>query len=165
MKFTSRNTRKIALAVSLCISTSLAPQAAISMPAEMQGTAALGHSHGSSALSTEDMVHLFGNKANGSENSRFAYMTEKDMQQTEGKAGPVDAIAGATLGGLSYLGSATVSDSWSTAAFIGSVVGGGVGGFFTNPFVGAYVGGMAGELAGNACSSCHATYTDKGKRY
>ncbi|MBS3935870.1 MAG: hypothetical protein KGZ43_06830 [Sulfuritalea sp.] len=105
MKSTNRSARRIALAVCLPVSAGLLPQTAIPMPTELQVDAALNHYQGSSSLSAEDMIHLFGNGANGSTHLRIASLTEEKMLATEGK-NPVAVIAAVATGAAFLTGGA-----------------------------------------------------------
>lgn len=107
MKPRNRNNNKIALAITLCICSSLAPQAAISMPEKIQDESNLTHTPSLSSLSSEDMIHLFGKKSGGAAHSQIAYITEEEMHRTEGKNPAV--VAAAAYTGIAFLGGGAAS--------------------------------------------------------
>jgi len=176
MKSTNRNARRIALAVCLSVS-GLLPQTAIPMPTETQGKAVASpaHAHGWETLSPADRAYLFGAHTHGAAQPRMAYMTEEEMQRTEGKFGLAGAVVGAVGGASGYIGSTIGSGSGSVWGLAGATVSGAVGGFFLGPVssIGAntilasqigFYGGMLGGFVEKGCNSCHATRPDSARR-
>lgn len=139
-------------------------------PTTLEDTLSLHGENGLEAtqvLSQEELEFLVGKlSAHERRFNSLAYLSQREMAETEGKIGPAGAIVGAISGAAGYIGSSIGSGDGSISGLAGATVTGAIGGFLMGPSgsiaansmlfgqLGFY-GGFAGGLAERMCSSCH----------
>lgn len=120
------------------------------------------------SLTQEEREFLMGEiNQNQDDHFALAYLSQKEMRETEGKSGPVGAIVNGIGAAAGYIGHAMVSGTDITMrGLIGTTLGGAIIGFIAGPSGSVIANsifssqlGFYGGLAAGACSSsCHSAH-------
>lgn len=125
------------------------------------------------AMNDEELAYLFGASNVTLARELIAYLDEREMNETEGRFGPVGAFVGGVTSGAGYVGGVIGSGqdgSWGD--FAGAVVGGALLGGFLGPAgnlgantvlgtqLGFYTGFIGGLVAGGCSGNCHSDKLD-----
>ena len=88
-------------------------------------------------LTQEEIRFLMGNRAPQNRPASLAYLSQQEMADTEGKAGPIGAGVGGVLGFFEYMGEVAASGKEpNTIDAVKAIAGGAILGFFGGEAIG-----------------------------